>query len=215
MLTAPVFNQSAAENTDTSLSVIDRHLGAQKSREAHGKRRQADQRNSGSIHKSVNLTAPKRRMKTKSQLMSWERLRPILLKKKIKTRVHASCPLHSSQFKYFTGSPFKSPPKVQITKPVFLRPYTQHKSLVNKTIISRCPPAVPIVNTVRNSSTGRSALLHQVKRWVNDLERQEPHCHLECQAKEYIVAKLVQTLAETGVLVDKLAAGCRRCNDDN
>ena len=61
----------------------------------------------------------------------------------------------------------------------------------------------------------RIAPLHQVKRWVNDLERQEPHRHLECQAKEEIVvAKLVQTLAETGVLVNKLAAGCRRCNEN-
>ena len=62
----------------------------------------------------------------------------------------------------------------------------------------------------------RIACLHQVKRWVNDLERQEPHRHLECQAKEdVVVTKLVQTLAETGVLVYKLAASCRRCNDDN
>ena len=56
----------------------------------------------------------------------------------------------------------------------------------------------------------RIARLQQVKRWVNDLERQEPHCHQECQAKEQIVVtKLVQTLAEAGVLVNKLAAGCR------
>ena len=62
----------------------------------------------------------------------------------------------------------------------------------------------------------RIAHLQQVKRWVNDLERQEPHRHLECQAKEeVVVTKLVQTLAETGVLVNKLAAGCRSCNDDN
>ena len=62
----------------------------------------------------------------------------------------------------------------------------------------------------------RIACLQQVKRWVNDLERQEPHRHQECQAKEQVVVnKLVQTLAETGVLVNKLAAGCPRCNEEN
>ena len=62
----------------------------------------------------------------------------------------------------------------------------------------------------------RIARLQQVKRWVNDLERQEPQRHQECQAKEEIVVtKLVQTLAEAGVLVNKLAAGCRRCNEEN
>ena len=60
------------------------------------------------------------------------------------------------------------------------------------------------------------ARLQQVKRWVNDLERQEPQRCQEFQAKEQIVmTKLVQTLAETGVLVNKLAAGCRRCNKEN
>ena len=63
---------------------------------------------------------------------------------------------------------------------------------------------------------GRIARLQQVKRWVNDLERQEPHRRLECQTKEQIVVtKLVQTLAETGVLVNKLAAGCHRCNEED
>ena len=63
---------------------------------------------------------------------------------------------------------------------------------------------------------GHIASLQQVKRWVNALEKQEPHRRLECQAKEQIVVtKLVQTLAETGVLVNKLAAGCRRCNEED
>ena len=63
---------------------------------------------------------------------------------------------------------------------------------------------------------GRIARLQQVKRWVNALERQEPHRHLECQEKEKIVViKLVQSLAEAGVIVNKLAAGCRRCNKED
>ena len=63
---------------------------------------------------------------------------------------------------------------------------------------------------------GRIARLQQVKRWVNALESQEPHRRLECQEKEQIVVtKLVQSLAEAGVLVNKLAAGCRRCNEDD
>ena len=63
---------------------------------------------------------------------------------------------------------------------------------------------------------GRIARLQQVKRWVNALERQEPHRHQECQEKEQIVVfKLVQSLAEAGVIVNKLAAGCRRCNEDD
>ena len=62
----------------------------------------------------------------------------------------------------------------------------------------------------------RIARLQQVKRWVNALERQEPHRRQECQAKEQVViTKLVQTLAETGVLVNQLAAGCRRCTEEN
>ena len=62
----------------------------------------------------------------------------------------------------------------------------------------------------------RNARLQQVKRWVNALERQEPHRRQECQAKKQIViTKLVQTLAETVVLVNKLAAGCRRCNEED
>ena len=61
----------------------------------------------------------------------------------------------------------------------------------------------------------RIARLQQVKRWVNNLERQEPQRHLECKEKEeFVGTKLVQTLAETGVLVNKLAAGCRRCNEE-
>ena len=61
----------------------------------------------------------------------------------------------------------------------------------------------------------RIARLHQTKRWVDELGRQEPHRHQEVKTKqEIVIAKLVQTLAETGVLVNKLAAGCRNCNDE-
>ena len=63
---------------------------------------------------------------------------------------------------------------------------------------------------------GRIARLQQVIRWVKALERQEPHRHRECQEKEAIVqTKLVQSLAEAGVIVNKLAAGCRSCNEDD
>ena len=62
----------------------------------------------------------------------------------------------------------------------------------------------------------RIARLQQVKRWVNALERQEPHRRQECKAKkDIVITKLVQTLAETGVLVNQLAAGCHRCNEEN
>ena len=61
----------------------------------------------------------------------------------------------------------------------------------------------------------RIARLHQTKQWVDELGRQEPHHHQEVKTQQDIViAKLVQTLAETGVLVNKLAAGCRNCNDE-
>ena len=62
----------------------------------------------------------------------------------------------------------------------------------------------------------RIARHHQVIRWVKALERQKPHCRQECQAKEeFVTTKLVQTLAEAGVLVNKIAAGCRRCNEED
>ena len=61
----------------------------------------------------------------------------------------------------------------------------------------------------------RIARLHQTKGWVDELGRQEPHRQQEVKTKQDIVtAKLVQTLAETGVLVNKLAAGCRNCNNE-
>ena len=56
--------------------------------------------------------------------------------------------------------------------------------------------------------------LQQTKRWVDDLGRQEPHRHDEIRAKqEIVINKLVQTLAEAGVLVNKLASGCSTCNE--
>ena len=60
----------------------------------------------------------------------------------------------------------------------------------------------------------RIANLQQTKRWVDDLGRQEPHRHDEVKTKQDIViSKLVQTLAEAGVLVNKLAGGCSTCNE--
>ena len=57
--------------------------------------------------------------------------------------------------------------------------------------------------------------LQQAIRWVDDLGRQEPHRRAEVEAKKAIVnTKLVQTLAEVGVLVNKLANGCYLCNDE-
>ena len=57
--------------------------------------------------------------------------------------------------------------------------------------------------------------LQQAIRWVDDLGRQEPHRYAEVEAKRNIVTtKLVQTLAEVGVLVNKLASGCYLCNDE-
>ena len=56
--------------------------------------------------------------------------------------------------------------------------------------------------------------LQQAIRWVDDLGRQEPHRRAEVEAKKAIVnTKLVETLAEVGVLVNKLARGCYLCND--
>ena len=60
----------------------------------------------------------------------------------------------------------------------------------------------------------RIARLQQTKRWVDDLGRQEPHRQEEVKTKQDIViAKLVQTLVEAGVLVNKLAGGCHSCNN--
>ena len=56
--------------------------------------------------------------------------------------------------------------------------------------------------------------LQQAIRWVDVLGRQEPRRCAEVEAKRNIVTtKLVQTLAEVGVLVNKLASGCYLCND--
>ena len=55
--------------------------------------------------------------------------------------------------------------------------------------------------------------LQQVKRWVDNLYRQEPHRHDEIVAKKSVVTnQIVQALAEAGVLVHKLANGCDICN---
>ena len=60
----------------------------------------------------------------------------------------------------------------------------------------------------------RLSKLHQIKRWVDDLGRQEPPQQEEIKAKrEVVTTKIVQTLAEAGVLVNKLANGCSICNE--
>ena len=55
--------------------------------------------------------------------------------------------------------------------------------------------------------------LQQVKRWVDTLYHQEPHRRDEIIAKKSVVTnQIVQALAETGVLVHRLANGCDICN---
>ena len=56
--------------------------------------------------------------------------------------------------------------------------------------------------------------LQQTIRWINDLGSQEPHRREEIQAKLNIVnTEIVKSMAEAGLLVNKLARGCRLCND--
>ena len=67
---------------------------------------------------------------------------------------------------------------------------------------------------MRNCPYGFEIYLVNVKRWVDDLGRQEPHRQEEVKTKQdVVIAKLVQTLAEAGVLVNKLAGGCHSCNN--
>ena len=57
--------------------------------------------------------------------------------------------------------------------------------------------------------------LQQALRWVDELGRQEPHRGAEVVAKRQIVNnKLIQTLAEVGILVNRVAHGCNLCNDE-
>ena len=54
--------------------------------------------------------------------------------------------------------------------------------------------------------------LQQTKRWVDELGRQEPHRHDKIKDKqEIVITQLIQTLAEAGVLVNKLANGSSVC----
>ena len=56
--------------------------------------------------------------------------------------------------------------------------------------------------------------LQQKKRWVGDLGCQEPHRGKEMTIKQNIVyTKIVQTLAEAGLHVKKLASSCSICKD--
>ena len=56
--------------------------------------------------------------------------------------------------------------------------------------------------------------LQQTKRWVDDLGCQEPHrCDKVRVKQEVVTNKLVQTLAEAGVLVNQQANGCVICNE--
>ena len=57
------------------------------------------------------------------------------------------------------------------------------------------------------------AKLQQVMKWVNDLGNQEPHRHEEVKTKLGVVnSEIVKTMSEAGLLVNKLARGCRLCN---
>ena len=60
----------------------------------------------------------------------------------------------------------------------------------------------------------RIAKLQQAMKWVNDLGNQEPHRREEIQTKlEIVNNEIVKSMAEAGLLVNKLARGCRLCND--
>ena len=55
--------------------------------------------------------------------------------------------------------------------------------------------------------------LQQVKRWVDSLYQQEPHRREETIAKKNIISnQTIQALAEAGLLVHRLANGCKICN---
>ena len=57
--------------------------------------------------------------------------------------------------------------------------------------------------------------LQQALMWVDELGCQEPHRRAEVVAKRQIVNnKLVETLAEVGILVNTVAHGCDLCNDE-
>ena len=57
------------------------------------------------------------------------------------------------------------------------------------------------------------AKLQQAMKWVNDLGNQEPHRREEVKTKlEVVNTEIVKTMAEAGLLVNKLARGCRLCN---
>ena len=57
--------------------------------------------------------------------------------------------------------------------------------------------------------------LQQALRWVDELGRQEPHRGAEVVAKRLIVnIKIVETLAEVGILVNTVAHGCDLCNEE-
>ena len=56
--------------------------------------------------------------------------------------------------------------------------------------------------------------LQQTIRWINDLGSQEPHRGEEILAKLNVVnTEIVNSMAEAGLLVNKLARGCRQCNN--
>ena len=60
------------------------------------------------------------------------------------------------------------------------------------------------------------AKLQQVMEWVNDLGNQEPLRQEEIKTKlEVVNNKIIKTMAESGLLVNKLSRGCRLCNRMN
>mgnify|MGYP000476721355 CR=1 FL=1 len=57
------------------------------------------------------------------------------------------------------------------------------------------------------------AKLRKVMEWVNDLGIQEPFRKEEIKAKlEVVNTKIIKTMAESGLIVNKLSRGCRLCN---
>ena len=71
-------------------------------------------------------------------------------------------------------------------------------------VVHSCPPRIIIIKSPFPDSHSKIYLGHQ-----------EPIRRAEVEAKKAIVnTKLVETLAEVGVLVNKLARGCYLCNDE-
>ena len=58
--------------------------------------------------------------------------------------------------------------------------------------------------------------LNQTKTWLKELDRQEPWRRAEVIKKTEVVDNMiVKSMAESGLLVNKIARGCRTCSRSN